>query len=355
MRPSFPVSAAAAAIGLAACQSAPSPPPAPPPDAGATVARAPALSATAARSAAPSMAAPRPTCRAVSLQGDVRVVNDADGGSGPPLAVLGEIPESDWIALGPDARLAAKDPRTTRETLFLGPGRARVCVGHREESWLTSGAFQSETGAGESPGAEEWVVTPLAVLRFSAATLRVEVRGTLAFAEVGGGVVFAWIAPDVHIQRLDAGAETRAGGGSESAISAGGSRGGAWERVTDGSLRLSLPAGTQAPAAARGAVDRCETIAHHAEDLTRSLLAPHGGNGDAGDARAAADAITDEVATRELARAACAVAAVRTGALGKNSARDDLEGRLRSADKAWTALPIAPRGATDGAPSRAAP
>ena len=347
MRPSFPVSAAAAAIGLAACQSAP----APPADAGAPVARAPTVSATAAaRSAAPSMAAPRPTCRAVSLQGDARVVNDADGGSGPALAVLGEIPESDWIALGPDARLAAKDPRTTRETLFLGPGRARVCVGHREESWLASGAFQSETGAGESPGAEEWVVTPLAVLRFSAATLRVEVRGTHAFAEVGGGVVFAWIAPDVHIQRLDAGAEARTG--SDSAASAGGGRaGGAWERVTDASLRLSLAAGTQAPAAARAAVDRCETIAHRAEDLTRSLLAPHGANG----VGAGADAIADEVATRELARAACAVAAVRTGALGKDSASDDLEGRLRSADKAWTALPIAPRGATDGAPSRATP
>jgi hypothetical protein len=349
MRLSFPVSfrvtAAAAAIGLAACQSAPSSAPTTASDAGTQAARAPSPS-TATAPSVPSplaaAAAPRPTCRAVSLQGDVRVVNDTDGGSGPALAIAGEIPESDWVGLGPDARLAAKDPRTTRETLFLGPGRARVCVGRREESWLASGVFQSETGAGESPGSEEWVVTPLGVLRFSAAKLRVEVRGKHANAEVGDGVVFAWIPSDVHTQRLDAGAR---GEHPE----------GMWQRVTDASLRLSLAAGAPA-VAARAAVDQCETIAHRAEDLTRALLAPHSGNGDDGGvpsgAHASAGAIVDEVATRELARAACAVAAVRTGALGKDAARDDLEGRLRSADKAWTALPITPAGP---APSRAAP
>lgn len=334
MRPSFPAEAAAfavAAMSLAACPSAPPSSR----DAGPSPDAAPAASsATAALSAphaVPSSATAAPArCRAVSLQGDVRAVDEADGGSAP-LAVQAEIPERDWIALRAGARLAAKDPRTSRETAFVGPGRARVCVGGREESWLASGVFESEPGAGESPGAEEWVVTPAGVMRFSAAQLRVEVGGARATARVGGGVVFAWIAPDVRAEGLDGGAAAHPGG--------------AWERVTDASLRLSLPAGQTPVDAARAAVDRCETIAHRAEELTRALLTPRAVY-DAGGASAFESVIVDQVSTRELARAACAVAAVRTGLIAEGPddakhgrAQDDLEERLRSAGKAWTALP----------------
>ncbi len=289
---------------------------------------------TAARSAPPAVppSAPdaRALCRAISLQGDVHEVYEADGGIGPSLAVHSEIPESDWIALGAGTRLAVKDPRTSRETVFGGPGRARACVGGREESWLASGVFESEPGAAESPGAEEWVVTALGVLRFSAAKLRVEVAAARVTAQVGGGVVFAWIAPDVHTEGRGEGAGAHGGG--------------AWDRVTDGAFRLSLGAGAagQTPAgAARAAVDRCETIAHRAEELTRALLTPRAAND--GGASAFEDVIVRQVSTRELARAACAVAEVRTGALAEDpaSAKHDLQERLRSAAKAWTALPVA--------------
>jgi hypothetical protein len=372
MRRFFPADAAAfAAVALAVCACQPSPSTATAPDAGAPLAHATANATSppsiAAPRVAPPVPAPRPTCRAVSLQGDARAVNDADGGRGPALAIDGEIPEDDWIGLGAGARLAAKDPRTTRETLFLGPGLVRICAGHREESWVSSGAFESESGAGESPGAEEWVVTPLGVLRFSAAKLRVDVHATHASVAVEGGVVFAWIPPDVRSQRVDfadAG-ETRASSdrGGEGAAADGGSRAGAaWERVAAATLRLSAAGGQAAPDAARAAVDRCDAIAHRAEDLTRALLAPHSAgeseSGVPGRARAAADAIADQVSTRELARAACAVAAVRTDALSNDRPSDkrhELEENLRDAERAWTALPVAPRGAPDAAPSRAAP
>ena len=354
MRPSFHAEAAAiavAAIGLSACRSAPSASP----DAGPSVARttAPSSMASATPAGPATSAVPYSAAgargghdgvgRAVSLQGDAHVVDDVDGGSGRALAVQSEIPESDWIALGSGARLAAKDPRTSREAVFVGPGRARLCVGRREESWLASGVFESEPGAGESPGGEEWVVTPLGILRFSAAKLRLEVAGVgaaHATARVGDGTVFAWIAPDVRADGLDAGAGAHAGG--------------AWERVTNASFRLSLASGQAPVEAARAAVDRCETIAHRAEELTRALLAPRAAS-DAGGPSTFGSIIVEQVSTRELARAACAVAEVRTGALTKDRGRtmDDLEERLRSAAKAWTALPVAAVPALAPAPPNA--
>lgn len=105
-------------------------------------------------------------CRAIAVDGSVRSDDDVDAGASPnALALRGEIPSEGWLSLGADSRLVAKDPRTTRETVFVGPARVRPCVAHREEAWVASGRFESAVGAGETPGAEEWLVTPLAVAR----------------------------------------------------------------------------------------------------------------------------------------------------------------------------------------------
>ena len=120
-------------------------------------------SAHAARWEEARNAALRIPCRAIAVDGPVRV-EGADAGA---LALQSEIPDQTWLSLGPDARLVAKDPRTTRETAFVGPARVRSCVAHREESWLAAGRFESAIGAGETPGAEEWVVTPLGVVRYT--------------------------------------------------------------------------------------------------------------------------------------------------------------------------------------------
>src|SRR6516225_7041636 len=69
----------------------------------------------------------------------------------------------------------------------------RACVTHREESWLTAGRFESAIGAGETPGAEEWVVTPFGVVRYMAAKVAVEVRARDASVAVGSGPVFLWL------------------------------------------------------------------------------------------------------------------------------------------------------------------
>ena len=99
------------------------------------------------------MSALQVPCRAIAVDGPVRVLKSveraaergddggleraADGGdAGTALALEGQIPSEAWLSLSPDARLVAKDPRTTRETTFLGPARVRACVDHREESWV---------------------------------------------------------------------------------------------------------------------------------------------------------------------------------------------------------------------------
>src|SRR5579872_5131856 len=119
--------------------------------------------------------APPPPCRAVEVAGDVRPADPGADAAGPELATQQELPEHGWLVLAPGARLVAKDPRTTREASVSGPAHARLCVDHREEAWIGDGTFESATGSGETPGAEQWVVTPDAVVRYAAARLRVEV------------------------------------------------------------------------------------------------------------------------------------------------------------------------------------
>ena len=52
-------------------------------------------------------------------------------------------------------------PRTGRELSFIGPALVEPCVG-TDEAWLVRGRFLGSRGTGESPGAEQWVVTPFA-------------------------------------------------------------------------------------------------------------------------------------------------------------------------------------------------
>ena len=181
--------------------------------------------AVATASAAPSAAAEDPSarmarweearnaalripCRAIAVDGPVR--EEAAGDAGVALALQGEIPSEVWLSVARDGRLVAKDPRTTRETTFVGPARVRACVAHREESWVATGHFDSAIGAGETPGAEEWVVTPLGVVRYMAAKLGVDVRAKDAVVAVGSGVAFLWLDDGVRVA-LRAGADAGRG------------------------------------------------------------------------------------------------------------------------------------------------
>ncbi len=275
---------------------------------------------------------PQLACRAIAVDGDVHleppVISGAAVDAGFTAVLLeGLVPTEGWVALARAARLVAKDPRTGRETTLRGPARARACVGFAEETWVASGTFESAVGAGETPGAEEWVVTPLGVLRYSAARLSVDVRdlasrGGEARVSVPGGGALLWPADDARLlvaKGPDAGASnTKTDDG--------------WIRA-EGALTLSgSAAGVDG---ARAAVGRCSALAQQAHDLSAILLA---GGADAG-------TIITQVSTRRLARAACAVAGLRLHALpasSPESVTSELARTFAAASAAWSTLPAAP-------------
>jgi hypothetical protein len=261
-------------------------------------------------------------CRVLAIEGDVRVDSGAaltDASTGSALATRSEIPHLAWLSLAPNARLVAKDPRSARETLFRGPGRARVCVDFLEESWVAAGTFESAVGTGDAPGAEEWVVTPLGVVRFGGGKVRIEVLGRRVRMSVGPGVLFVWTARDAFARSGD--------GGMARTVDDG------WARLADGDATLSASALQPPLEAARDARDACSQLARSARDLTSVLL-----GGDADSATA-----VRQVTGRRLARAACAVAGLRSDLLSASDApsvvRSGLAASLSEAAALWRSLP----------------
>jgi hypothetical protein len=270
-------------------------------------------------------AALRIPCRAIAVDGSVR--EDAAGDAGAALAQQGEIPSGVWLSLAGDARLVAKDPRTTRETAFVGPARVQPCVAHREESWVGSGHFDSAIGAGETPGAEEWVVTPIGVVRYMSAKLAVIVRPKDVAVSVGSGVAFLW---------LDEGVRAGAGAGGRAGVDSGVGAGPAidddgWLRMAEGTVTLSGAAVRTPAEAARAAVEECATLSGRSKDLAAALLS--------GSAAADGSAAKEQMRTRRLARAACAVAALRVDTLPPSAPRGEMSARLEGASAAWAPPP----------------
>jgi hypothetical protein len=252
----------------------------------------------------------------MALEGDARTEENA-GAEPQPLTAQGPVPGGPWIALAKGARLVARDPRTTRETTFRGPGRVRACVDAEEESWLASGTFESAPGAGEVPGAEEWVITPLAVVRYGAGRLTVDVRPEATSLAVAEGAAFAWTGEDVA-------------GILGSPDSEG------WVRLApSGKARATLvPRAPRAPReAAAAAATTCARLAGVSRTMAAALL---GRPEDAGTDAAASAA--DQVRARRVARAACNVAMLRVHALPAAEA-ETLLPSLREADTAWRTLP----------------
>ena len=121
---------------------------------------------------------PKFPCRAIDAQNKPILLpsptspipKDADAGANFLVRDM-QIPEGDWIDLPATAKLTAKSPRTLRETTYEGVGIVRPCVDHDEEAWMIGGNFSAVSPGNESPGAEEWVVTTLGVVRYTSASV----------------------------------------------------------------------------------------------------------------------------------------------------------------------------------------
>jgi hypothetical protein len=299
--------------GCGACEPDKSPPPV-------------VSAATSASVAPPITVAPRPThsqastklaCHVLALDGTASIEDPERDGGAAPLLPQGLAPTEGWVDLDKGTRFVAKDPRTTRETTFRGPARVRACVAYAEESWVASGAFESSVGAGEAPGAEEWVITPFAVVRYAAAKLSIDVKARETDLRVESGLAFSW-SPGTEV---DAGP-----------LEDGWTRRNPGTAVLSGGARGTVDRGTPVDAA-RLAVDRCTTLAATSRELAKVVLSPEGS--------ADAATIATQVTTRRLARAACAIASLRVFALPRADAAP-LVHPLAEANATWNALPTGP-------------
>jgi hypothetical protein len=294
--------------GCGACEPDKPPPPAPSASAASASAKPPPVTSHPTH----TPPAPKLACRVVALDGEAHVETGADDAGTTPLLLQGLAPVDAWFSFGKGSRVVARDPRTTRETTFRGPGRARACVGFTEESWLTSGYFESAVGAGEAPGNEEWVVTPSGIVRYTSAGLSLEVKPHETDVVMTSGVAFAW---------QPSGAGAAGPPGDAGALEEG------WLRLPMGKTRL----GTGHDETPSAALDRCVALSASAKDLAGQVMAPGGASG---------SLITQQVTTRRLARAACAVASLRVNALPPADAAPFLR-PLADANVAWSGQPTA--------------
>jgi hypothetical protein len=219
------------------------------------------------------------SCRAMAVTGSPTIA--VDGGASKPLA-MNDFADG-WVTLGAADTLTVTLPRSGREITFVGPALFEPCVG-AEEAWLLRGRFQGARGSGESPGAEEWVVTPFGVVRYGAAIVEVTVD--------------------------DAGAHASLKGGSATILPEGES---AWQILKQDAPRVVPKVMKGAPLGKGGsqaASERCAKAAAAAKTLEDALLLP-----DATASPAFGDLAMRANDAHVLGRALCAVATLREDAL----------------------------------------
>jgi hypothetical protein len=224
---------------------------------------------------------PNLTCRALAVQGAPTIALDAGV---KPLA-MNDLADG-WVSLVAGDSLTVRLPRTGRELAFVGPATFEPCVG-TDEAWLLRGRFEGSRGSGESPGAEQWIVTPFAIVRYGAAIIDVAVDETSIHASLKAGSASILPEGSTTWQSLEAGAP----------------------RVVKGAPfgTLGMPGkGPGAAAAATASADRCAKASATSKKLEDELSLPD----------AAASPVFGDIAMRAndanvLARAECAIAKVR--------------------------------------------
>jgi hypothetical protein len=225
-------------------------------------------------------------CRAISASGQIHRPDDAG-------VIANDVVGDTWVELGAGAKLAVKNGTTSREMLFDGPGAVRTCIGGEEEMWVNGGVFASVTGAGESPGAEVWVVTPHGVVRY------------------GSG---ARVTLNVSVPRVDVKCE----GGS------------AWMWPTEGNAWTEVVAGKTATLSTRKApsqiVGDCEQASKAAHDLGVAIVTKDA---------SLAEAAPQHVVLRQKAHAICSIAELVSARSLDPIERERLLPRAHTANARW--------------------
>ncbi len=178
-------------------------------------------------------------------------------------------------------------------------------------------------GAGEAPGAEEWVVTPIGVVRYSAAMVKVTVTATSATIELTSGTIDLWATSDAVAKAklpADAGPQAR-----DAAAASRDDEG--WQRY-DGAAgaTITATASVLTEAAAKTSIDRCVRAGAIARALAVAISDPNAALG---------TLAPQHVVARRLARATCAVARIRTSQLPESPSATALAKAAVDADTVW--------------------
>lgn len=307
------------AVSLAACND-PQPARA---DASATpTASAPSTTPAPSVAATPDKRAPAdhatahdsglPVCRVMSSEGGPAATADA----------------TSWLDVAAKASFSVRTLETGRELRFEGPGRVRPCGD--DVALVAEGSAVGLPGTGEAPGAEQWVATACGAARWASGVHRFAADRDRCRLQSSTGTLELYAADDMTFDEVavDGGAPVVAGAdaGAPDARAAKS----AWRRV-DGRRAFEARAHGRLDSAAsvKASVGSCERAAATVQRLATGMT-----GGDAGDGGDIGTMAADSVVARGIARAACAVAAVRVALAGSKS--DDLT-RLATLNSRWRA------------------
>ena len=223
-----------------------------------------------------------------------------------------------WIDVAAKANFTVRTLETGRELRFEGPGRVRACAG--DVALVAEGAAVGLPGSGEAPGAEQWVATACGVARWASGVHRLAGARDVCTLQSSMGSANLYLAADIIADELDIDGGAHADVGRDT---------GPWRRIdARHALRLHGHGALDTPAAVEAALASCERSARDVQALAARLTRPDAGSTSVGELAAAS------VTARGVARAACAVAAVRV-ALG--GSRPDAQTRLDAAGARWRA------------------
>jgi hypothetical protein len=286
----------------------------------------PAASSTHAVVDARSLDVAGPRCKVMSSENGPGAATDA----------------TRWLDVPAKASFTVRTLESGRELRFEGPGRVRPCGD--DVALVAEGAAVGLPGSGEAPGAEQWAATACGVARWASGVHRFSGARDTCKLQSSLGAVQLWLAADVAVEDvpIDAGAPQAPGAADASVNAAAGAAAGGldvargsaaspWLRI-DAKRALHLHArarGTlDSPAAVKSALAACERSAANVQGLAMRMNDGGPATGNLGELAA------ESVTARGVARAACAVAAVRVSLAGS---RADDQARLDAAIMGWRA------------------
>jgi hypothetical protein len=234
----------------------------------------------------------------------MRVTGKVELTGGASVATQDGLDGRSWLDLGPRAELVLRHGASARELSLHGPGRFLPCRSGLEQVLVAQGTLRSSLGTGVRPGAEVWLATPFAAIRYADADLELIVEPGSLRLTVRAGYASAEAADKLR-----------------------GARDG---RVSGPEGRAHATGRPDAEALVRA----CELAATSARDSAEQLLRAKAGK--LGELAAA------QLRIRRAARARCLVAEASAQALENPASRSRLGDQLQRAEALWQGIPTLP-------------